>query len=170
MLSFKFISVLIVGILIASCRSIQSVPESTTIEKTVYVKDVIHDTLVVTKSDSSSAKFKLQVDSLGKISIRSLEDYTAGRSLLIPKAKIINNTLTIDCQKQAEELFIQWKTQLRDSVYKTVVNKPQKIIYKSVNLSFWQSLQIWLGRAFILVFILALWFLYRKYWPKNTKQ
>jgi len=161
----KFLFSLILLFVLGSCGAFKKCdPEIHIVEKTVVKREVIHDTIFKTAKDSSQAKFELVTDQktgqLKPVAIQS----SPGRILNAPTIKIKDNILTVDCRAEADELFAQWKETYTDSVSKTTIVLPPKIIEKE--LSLWQSIQIWLGRAFILLVLIALFLLFKKYWPK----
>lgn len=163
------LALLLLLVLVYSCGCPQRcLPETQIVEKTVTVRIVERDSLVSTQPDSSYAQFHLKVDESGTITADPINK-VSGRKLQPPKLTVDkNNTLSVDCISEAEQLFLKWKEIYTDSVSKTVIQLPPKLIEKE--LSNWQIVQMWCGRAFIGIFILVLiWVcirLYVRYYPK----
>lgn len=163
----KFTLTLLLILVLGSCGcSKKMIPETKTVEKTVTVREVIRDTVFVTEADSSSARFELITDTNNGTIKPVLIGQTPGRKMLVPKVQIRNNVLTVDCKSEAEKLFAQWKDTYTDSVSKTVIQRNHTVEVEK-DLSTWQHIQIWLGRAFIVVFIGLLYLMYKRYWPKS---
>lgn len=139
-------------------------PETQIVEKSVTKTVVIHDTIFQTLPDSSTAQFELIKDSsTGQIK-PVLISAVPGRILQAPKVGIHKNILTVDCKSEADKLFAQWKETYTDSVSKTIIIQPPKYIEK--DLSLWQIIQIWFGRAFMIIVLIAMFLLFKRYWPK----
>lgn len=169
----KFLAFLLLfATLVASCggsKNCQIQPQNQI--DYVKVREVIKDTSLTVKPDSSNATFQLVQDEKGKI--KAIEEISEpGRKVEAPKVSIdAQNRLKVDCRVRAEELFHQWKEVYTDSVSKTVVHAEpiyrDKPVYIEQELTFWQDLQIWLGRILIVLLIIGVYMLYRTYWPKK---
>lgn len=161
----RFIFSLILILVLGSCGCSKNCqPEIQIVEKTVTKREIIHDTIFETAKDSSQAKFELVTDQkTGELKAVPIES-TPGRILNTPKVNIKDNVLTVDCEAEADKLFAQWKETYIDSVSKTTIYLPSKTIEKP--LKKWQVVLMWLGGAFILIVIIALILLFKRYWPK----
>ncbi|WP_312394729.1 hypothetical protein [Chryseobacterium sp.] len=156
---------LIIGAVVA-CKSRQPVIP-VTLEKTKEVTKIIRDTVFKVEKDSSY--YEAFIDCVnGKPIIRETPETVkiskAGRALEIPKVNIAGNKLSVNCTKQAEELFKQWqevyiKEHEQTPIY---VDKPIPV---EKPLSWFQKTQLWLGRIFLsLIAITLLAFILR--WKK----
>lgn len=136
---------LLLLMLLFSCSSTKpAVNESST--KIVTVTETLHDTVFKIEKDSSSYKALLACQN-GKVVVTNVAQAEPGRSLKSPKVRIENNKLFVDCELKEQELYAFWKSkQVKEVEIKTIR------ITKYINqLTFWQKLQIWLGRIFLLV-------------------
>ncbi|WP_316632371.1 hypothetical protein [uncultured Flavobacterium sp.] len=116
--------------------------------KTITIKETLHDTVFKIEKDSSSFRALLACQS-GKIIIQNVTQAEPGRSLKSPKVRLDNNKLMVDCQLEEQKLYAHWKSQQIKEVEVKTINTT-----KFVNqLSFWQKVQIWLGRIFLLVLV-----------------
>lgn len=134
-------------ILMVSCSSPKpAVTESKT--KTITVTETVHDTVFRIEKDSSSYKALLACQN-GKVVVTNVTQAEPGRSLKSPRVRIDNNKLYVDCETRAQELYAFWKSrQVKEVELKTIR------ITKYINqLTFWQKLQIWLGRIFLVVMV-----------------
>lgn len=130
----------LIPMMLLGCKTRKVVP--TIIEREVNV--VVRDTVFQVERDSSRAV--AIVDCLeGKPAIR-LSEETTGNYLKVPRLVLNDSILTVDCEARAQELFAQWK-----ETHST--EKSEVPIYIN-ELTFWQEVQINLGRAFLLLAVL----------------
>ncbi|MCD0470479.1 hypothetical protein [Flavobacterium sp. JAS] len=115
---------------------------------TVTLKEIVHDTVFRTEKDSSVYKALLECQN-GKVVFRNVTQAEPGRSLKSPKVRLDNNKLLVDCELKKQELYAYWRSkQVKDIQVKTI-NTTKFINY----LSFWQKVQIWLGRIIVLILL-----------------
>jgi uncharacterized lipoprotein YehR (DUF1307 family) len=152
LLSFMFLSFVLVGML-AGCKTANAIPPIT-IEKTKIItqKEVIHDTVFETKKDSSYYKAWLECQD-GKVVIKGKPQKTKGKSLEPPKVNIKDNVLTVDCKAEAQKMFASWKDTYIHENSQTNTSKPVLIEKQFSN---WQHFQIWCGRLFLGLLFLIL--------------
>jgi hypothetical protein len=150
--------VLLLLVLLASCsRSKPSPTKSGT--KSITINETVHDTVFRIEKDSSSYRALLACQN-GKVVVTNVAQAEPGRSLKSPKVRIENNKLFVDCELKEQELYAFWKS-------KQVKEVQIKTITKHINqLTFWQKLQIWLGRIFLVVMVYyVIKIVYRFYKP-----
>jgi len=142
-LVFLFFSVLV----LVSCKSPKPVlSEEKT--KTITIKETVHDTVFKIQKDSSSFKALLECQN-GKVVVKNVTQAEPGRTLKSPKVRLDNNKLNVDCELKEQELYARWKSQqVKETEVKTI-NTTKFVNY----LTFWQKVQIWLGRIFLLVLV-----------------
>ncbi|MHC0445862.1 hypothetical protein ACWA1F_10645 [Flavobacterium sp. 3-218] len=142
-LVFLFFSVLV----LVSCKSPKPVlSEEKT--KTITIKEMVHDTVFKIQKDSSSFKALLECQN-GKVVVKNVTQAEPGRTLKSPKVRLDNNKLNVDCELKEQELYARWKSQqVKETEVKTI-NTTKFVNY----LNFWQKVQIWLGRIFLLVLV-----------------
>lgn len=160
----RFILSLILILILGSCGCSKNCqPAIQIVEKTVTIREVVLDTTFTTAPDSSQAVFKLVADeTTGSLKVEPLQS-KPGRILNAPKVNIKDNILTVDCKSEADKLFAQWKVTYIDSVSKTTITLPSQPIDKP--LTGFQKTLMWLGGAFILLVIIALILLLKRFWP-----
>lgn len=130
-----------------SCRSSKPVPTETN-TKTVTITETVHDTIFKIEKDSSSYRALLECQN-GKVVLKNVTQAEPGRSLKSPRVRIENNNLSVDCELKKQELYAYWKSKQAEEIdYKTI----RSIEYIN-KLTFWQMLQIWLGRIFLIVIV-----------------
>lgn len=138
---FLFFSVLV----LVSCSSPKPVlSEDKT--KTITIKETLHDTVFKIEKDSSSFKALLECQN-GKVVLKNVTQAEPGRTLKSPRVRLENNKLSVDCELKEQELYAFWKSQQ----VKEVEIKTVRITELTNVLTFWQKVQIWLGRIFLLV-------------------
>lgn len=142
-LVFLFFSALV----LVSCKSPKPVlSEEKT--KTITIKEMVHDTVFKIQKDSSSFKALLECQN-GKVVVKNVTQAEPGRTLKSPKVRLDNNKLNVDCELKEQELYARWKSQqVKETEVKTI-NTTKFVNY----LTFWQKVQIWLGRIFLLVLV-----------------
>lgn len=138
---FLFFSVLV----LVSCSSPKPVlSEDKT--KTITIKETLHDTVFKIEKDSSSFKALLECQN-GKVVLKNVTQAEPGRTLKSPRVRLDNNKINVDCELKEQELYAFWKSQqVKEVEIKTV----RTTEFTNV-LTFWQKVQIWLGRIFLLV-------------------
>ena len=138
----KQIGMVLLLVFLASCSSPKpAVAQSKT--HTITVTETVHDTIFKIEKDSSSYQALLACQN-GKVVVANVTQTEPGRSLKSPRVRVENNKLYVDCELKKQELYAFWKSkQLKEVEIKTIR------ITKYINqLTFWQKLQIWLGRIF----------------------
>lgn len=139
---------------LVSCKSSSVVPPTTTTDstRTTTKTVIIRDTVFEIQKDSSYYRAYLECVN-GKIVLKekTVPLTTKGDYLKSPKVNLKDNILTVDCEAEAQKLFVQWK-----DVY---IKEHQQLIKKipyavPANLSWWQQTQIILGRIFIGIAVL----------------
>ena len=142
-LVFLFFSALV----LVSCKSPKPVLSE---EKTkmITIKETVHDTVFKIQKDSSSYRALLECQN-GKVVVKNVIQAEPGRTLKSPKVRLDNNKLNVDCELKEQELYARWKSQqVKETEVKTI-NTTKFVNY----LTFWQKVQIWLGRIFLLVLV-----------------
>ncbi|MCV9928126.1 hypothetical protein OIU83_10705 [Flavobacterium sp. LS1R49] len=150
---FLFFSVLV----LVSCSSPKPVlSEDKT--KTITIKETLHDTVFKIEKDSSSFRALLECQN-GKVVLKNVTQAEPGRTLKSPRVRLENNKLSVDCELKKQELYAFWKSQqVKEVEIKTVRTTEFTNI-----LTFWQKVQIWLGRVFLLVLVYYCFKVYSKF-------
>jgi len=140
---FLFFSVLV----LVSCKSPKPVlSEEKT--KTITITETVHDTVFKIEKDSSSFRALLECQN-GKVVFKNVIQAEPGRTLKSPKVRLDNNKLSVDCELKKQELYAHWKSQqVKEAEVKTI-NTTKFGNY----LTFWQKVQIWLGRILLLMLV-----------------
>lgn len=147
-------------IILISCRSPKPTQNENKIQ-TITITETLHDTVFKIAKDSSSYNALLDCIN-GKVVLKNVIQAEPGRTLKSPKVRLDNNKLSVDCNLKEQELFAFWKSkQIKDIQEKTIT------ITKFVNnLTFWQKLQIWIGRILLFLFLFLIGrFVYKNYNP-----
>ncbi|MBS1535315.1 MAG: hypothetical protein JST78_09575 [Bacteroidetes bacterium] len=126
---------------LVSCKSTKPTVNS----ETTTIVETVHDTIFKTEKDSSSYKAYLDCVN-GKAIIKEVVHAEPGRNLKSPTVRLVNNTLQVDCEARAQELFAKWKSTVKD-----------RIKYIPVNvLTWWQKTQIYGFRALLCLLLICL--------------
>lgn len=161
-----FILVL-VGTLGLSCKSSGTVPTLTnTFEKGSDRQEVIHDTVFRTEKDSAAIKALIECQN-GKPVFKNgkpandpkkpgatkprLPESKQGRKTSADMTLHPDGTIECDCQAEAEELHAKWKSVFIKEWEKSHVQEPIKVN----ELTDWQVCQIYAGRVFLFLLLLA---------------
>ncbi len=151
-------------VLVISCRSPKPVQNENKIQ-TITITETLHDTVFKIAKDSSSYNALLDCIN-GKVVLKNVIQAEPGRTLKSPKVRLDNNILQVDCNLKEQELYAAWKSkQVKDVQEKTIT------VTNYVNyLTFWQKVQIWLGRLLLLLLLfLMARFVYKYYKPFGFK-
>lgn len=148
---FFFISifVLIIGAVV-SCTTKKPL-DPVVITNTKEITHIVRDTIFQIDADSSYYEAYIECVN-GKPILRETPETKAnskaGKYLDQPKATLIGNKINIECNKKAQELLKQWtETYIKEHEQKPIY-VPQPI-YQDKPLTWWQKVQIWLGRIFL---------------------
>lgn len=95
--------------LLVSCASTKPVVVKNETTTTQTITETVHDTIFKIEKDSSYYQALLDCQD-GKVVVKNVIQSEPGRNLKSPKVRIDNNTLTVDCEARAQELFAQWKS------------------------------------------------------------
>lgn len=153
---FYWFTFLLILLAMTSCRSYK--PAVVTENRTETNTETLHDTVFKTEPDTSAYKANLGVNpganGKSKIAIVEVVKTKPGKYVTVPTVKILDNTLYVDCEARAQELFAFWKS--KQSVKKEVIEKP---VFIEHQLTFFESLQIWIGRVLLglLILIIIIW-------------
>ncbi|MDP5201112.1 hypothetical protein [Flavobacterium sp. DG2-3] len=151
-------------LVVISCRSPKPVQNENRIQ-TITVTETLHDTIFKIAKDSSSYNALLECLN-GKVILKNVIQAEPGRTLKSPRVRLDNNTLSVDCNLKEQELYAAWKSkQVKDVQEKTIT------ITKFINyLTFWQKVQIWLGRILLVLLLFLIGqFVYKLYKPFGFK-
>lgn len=117
--------------------------------KIIKITETVHDTIFKIEKDSSTLAALLECQG-GKVVFKNIIESESGRNLKSPKIKLSNNILKVDCEARAQEVLAHYKNtheQLYSYKNKTLTKEVEK------QLSWWQKLEIWCGRLFLLILI-----------------
>ena len=155
-----FVLSLFMILIVISCRSPKQLQNENKVQ-TITITETLHDTVFKIAKDSSSYNALLDCIN-GKVVLKNVIQAEPGRTLKSPRVRLDNNKLSIDCELKEQELYAFWKSkQVKDVQEKTIT------ITKFVNhLTFWQKVQIWMGRLLLLVLLFLIGrFAYKFYKP-----
>lgn len=147
-----------------SCRSPKPAQNENKIQ-TITITETLHDTVFKIAKDSSSYNALLECLN-GKVVLKNVIQAEPGRTLKSPRVRLDNNKLQVDCNLKEQELYAHWKSkQVKDVQEKTIT-----ITQFTNYLTFWQKVQIWLGRLLLLILLFLIGrFLYKTYNPEWFK-
>ena len=157
-----FIAVTLAGTLV-SCKSASVPPPTTEIDTTVEKVVTIRDTVFKTQKDSSYYKAYIEcINGKPVISDKPGKKPTKkpGKNLPAPNVDLDKDgQLNVDCKKEAEELFAQWKETYIKENRKERSSYP--VPYK-VPLTWWETFLMWVGKCALGgASLIILWVLYK---------
>lgn len=149
----SIVVMLLAVMLFVSCGSNKqavSLQPTVTESVTTTVEEVKRDTTLVVEADKSQYVAELAIQG-NKIVVKDANiKRSKNKALQPPKVQLQGNKLTVDCTLEAQLLFFEW----RDQYIKENKVKEIKIpVPVPLELSWWQSAQIWLGRVFLLIIL-----------------
>ena len=150
---FSFFCLFVVLVVtLVSCNSARVIPPTETKEViSTQTKEIIHDTLIQTQVDSSYYKAWLECKD-GKVVLSDNSKLKAetrgGKHLKPPKVVIQDNQLTVNCETEAQKIFLKWKDTYTSFHKDKIITKPYFI---DKPLSTFQNIEIWLGRLLLLI-------------------
>lgn len=134
-------------VFLASCSSSKPAVDESKMHS-ITITETVHDTIFKIEKDSSYYQALLACQN-GKVVVANVTQAEPGRSLKSPRVRVENNKLYVDCELKKQELYAFWKSkQVKEVEIKTI-----RITIYVNKLTFWQKLQIWLGRIFLVVVV-----------------
>lgn len=148
--------VVVLVALLVGCRSATTPtstlpPPTTNVTTTKEVQEVIRDTVFVVEKDSSF--YKAYIECVNGKPILKNPKASPGKKLKEPKVKLNGNELQVDCQKEAQKLFYQWKERYIKENSQKEVRIPYAV---PAQFTHFQVVQLWLGRIFLFLILLLL--------------
>ena len=144
-------------LIMISCRSPKPMQTENKVQ-TITITETLHDTVFKIAKDSSSYNALLDCIN-GKVVLKNVIQAEPGRTLKSPRVRLDNNKISVDCELKEQELYAFWKSQqVKEVEIKTV----RTTEFTNV-LTFWQKVQIWLGRIFLLVLFYYCFKIYNKF-------
>lgn len=140
--------VFVLTILLVSCKSSKPVVVKNETSTIKTITETVHDTIFKIEKDSSYYQALLDCQD-GKVVVKNVIQSEPGRNLKSPKVRIANNTLEVDCEARAQELFAKWKS--THQTEKIVVTKEVPVVTNV--LTWWQQTQIKLFRLFSIILL-----------------
>ncbi|WP_344849636.1 hypothetical protein [Pedobacter jeongneungensis] len=143
---------LIVLCLQMACRTRQVATNE--VSKTKTVIRIQRDTIL--KTDPDSSFYKAWIDCInGKPVLKpNSETKKAGNYLHVPNVKIEGNDLSVDCYAVAQKLFKTWQQEyIEEHETVSTIRYPINV---SKPLTWWQKIQIYLGRIALLLSVVYL--------------
>lgn len=177
-MKFKYYLIVFLSVFLLSCATVPKPKEATTIETNKIIKEIIKDTVFITKKDSSFYKAYIKCINNEPVIVGQQKTRQSGHKKVFPKAvsgkfleppnvHLKNNVLSVSCKAEAQRLFVKWKEQhIQEQSNKTkTIVLPPKLIEKE--LSWWQQLWIVLGKIF--QGIITFWVLSKIPWRNFLK-
>lgn len=123
-----------------ACKSKQPLAKTERIIET----EIVRDTVLNIKADSSLIRALLECDSLGRIRIKELKDIQSGENVKPPAIAIDNsNVLTAKCEVDSFSIYLAWKEKYTSKESETPV-----IVETEKKLSKWQYFFMVMGEIF----------------------
>lgn len=142
-------------------------PSSTeVIERTEVVREVVRDTVIQVQPDSSILQALIQCDSTGRARLQEIQTLKESARLQ-QSIKMESDPLpyqptaiTVKTVVDSMGIYLTYKDRFKESVE---TRERETIIEKEVNiLHWWQTLLMWVGVIFTLLFALKLYFTLKK--------
>lgn len=135
----------LIALSLSSCKTPQLLHSSQNRQTdSVIIRQIVRDTTIIQKSDSSMIQALLECDSLGKVHLKELIGYRAGDKLRPPTLTIRDNVLTATAVVDSLQIRIEW---LERELY--TVKSATYVEYRDVPVNYttwWQKLWIALGQ------------------------
>lgn len=138
-----FLYLPIVFLLTTSCRTIKPRPLQ---QSKTTIKETLRDSVVRIPAERSSFQASLGVNDSGNTVIKEVVHIKHGRRAQVPHIQIKDQILNVDCACDSLDIYLKLKdTHITDMLQETVYIPTEK------PLSTWQQVQIWSGRALLIL-------------------
>ncbi|HCY81536.1 MAG TPA: hypothetical protein DHV22_08030 [Xanthomarina gelatinilytica] len=148
---------LFIILLFAGCKTTKPTIVEKKVKETII--ETVHDTIFEIKADSSY--YKAYITCINNKPVISQPKARSGTKLKEPNVNLKDSTLTVDCEAEAQKLFAKWKS--REIRNDTVIEIP---VFIDKEFTFFQKVQLWLGRIFLAIILLATGFYLLKTYTK----
>lgn len=142
-------SLLITLLAMTSCKA--KFPEKVIVEKTkeVTVTETVKDTVLVTEKDSSY--YDAYIECINSKPVIKQPKATPGKTLAAPKVTLTDNQLHVDCTKEAEQLFFEWKERFLKEL-----STEQVPVLVPAEFTEWQIILMALGKLCLFLFLIPI--------------
>lgn len=137
---------LFVLLTIVSCGSSKPIVLQNETTKTRI--ETVHDTVFKIEKDSSSIAALLECQN-GKVILKKIVQSESGSKLKIPKIRLADNVLRVDCEAEAQKLLAQYKNTFESEI--KIIQSPPIEVNK---LTFLQILQIYMFWVYSLIAVI----------------
>jgi hypothetical protein len=148
----KSIYSLIMLLFLVSCHTTKTKPQNIVVSAHT-TKEIVRDTIYLIKADTSSYTASLKVDTNGMIKIDNIMNTDSGKYVKVPKVKIKNNKLEVDCYAEAQALYKQW---IEQHQFDTKVETKIRTIKIEKPYPWYDTVFLWISRIFLLIAIIGL--------------
>lgn len=156
----KMITIVIaISLLIACCPTRKIITTAEIQRDSITIKEVIRDTIVQIRQDSSAIEMLLECDSVGKVRMKELISYRSGDRTPPPKVIIRENILYAESKVDSMNVYLSMK----DRYTEAVVAKKEIIVQQVNVLSWWQTLWVWIGKISAgVIFVVVAWRIFKR--------
>jgi hypothetical protein len=137
---------------LVSCHTTKTTPQNIVVSAHT-TKEIVRDTVYLVKADTSSYTASLKVDSNGRIKIDNILNTDSGKYVKVPKVKIKNNKLQVDCYAEAQALYKQW---IEQHQFDTKIETKIRTIKVDKPYPWYVIIQLWIARIILLIAIISL--------------
>lgn len=129
-------------ILLLGCKAVKPIVVENYTRDSVFVREVLRDTVVEFHKDSSAIRALIECDSIGNAHIRRIIELENGNRIEAPKLSITDNILKATAQVDSQAIYLALK-----DTYTTQTKETVKTQIVEINvLTWWQKLWCTLGK------------------------
>lgn len=130
-------------ILLLGCKAMKPIVVENYTTDSIFVREVVRDTVVELHKDSSAIRALIECDSIGNAHIRRILELENGSRVEAPKLSITDNILKATAQVDSQAIYLALK-----DTYTTQTKETVKTQIVEVNvLTWWQKLWCTLGKV-----------------------
>lgn len=154
----RFALIAILALFLLGCRTARiatSSEQQQTTTDSLRTVEILRDTVVQVKADSSLLRALVECDSLGQAHLKQLLEYQAGDRLHPPLVDITNNVLTARARIDSMAIYLQLKDRYTE---RNKIQRVTRTITQTVEvnrLTWWQTLFYRLGQILTAALIVA---------------
>ncbi len=131
------------------CRVSKPIIIESSKSDSVYVKEILRDTVVHIEADSSLVRALIECDSMGRAYISQIVEMRDGENVSSPSLVINDNILTSTAIVDSMEIFMELKDKHSEHIVKEVVTHVVEVNCLTV----WQKITCWVGGTSIVLLI-----------------
>lgn len=137
-------------LLTQSCREVKTLTDRVATQ-TETVHEIIRDTSVAIRADSSMLQALLACDSVGNVLLKQILGYQAGNHLKPPAMNLNGNVMTVTAKVDSFAVYLALKDRYTEK--KQIETIKETITVEVNRLTAWQKIRLWIANIALILLL-----------------